>query len=148
MAFTDPTKSLSLMLGMLLGLAACDEKHDGFEGLLGEEAEDDEEDEAEELGDIPPDMGDGGLESCVAIGDARPCDDDAGMQFCDSQWIDGSQRVVWGECLHSFACMPGDEDECEFGGRRTCWLDDGVPYWPTCPWTPLLLRFDDGPIEL
>ncbi|MFO7563073.1 MAG: hypothetical protein R6X02_10560 [Enhygromyxa sp.] len=147
MASSEPTKPFPLVLSLLLGLAACDDKQDGYEDPLGEEV-DDEADEEAEFGASLPDMGDGGLESCVEIGDARPCEDDAGMQFCGWQWVDDRQQVVWGECLHSVECLPGDQSECEFGGSRTCALDDGVPYWPECPFTPLLLRFDDGPIEL
>jgi hypothetical protein len=70
------------------------------------------------------------------------------MQFCDWQSINASTQLLWGECLHAFACIPGEQTQCDFGDTLTCTIEEGVPYWPQCPFTPLVLSFDGAPIEL
>lgn len=78
------------------------------------------------------------------LGEMRECDGGEGTQFCDL--LEGGQG--WGECLVDFVCMPGDTKEC-IGDSVTCYLEEGVPTWPMCPFTPLVLSFEVGtPVEM
>jgi hypothetical protein len=79
------------------------------------------------------------------LGDVRECEEGEGTQFCDM--VEGS--MGWGECLANFECLPGDLLDCGLGGTVTCVLDEGVPMYPICPFTPLVLSFEVGqPIEM
>ncbi len=132
---------------LVLGLSACDlEKDAGPKDELGDDESDDESDETDGY-ESTADMGAPGPEQCGTVAADRPCDDGAGTQFCDWQQIDESWELIWGECLYSVVCMPGDQREC-IAGNVGCEIEDGVPYWPECPFTPLALSFDAGPIEL
>ncbi|MFV8756129.1 calcium-binding protein [Nannocystaceae bacterium ST9] len=82
-------------------------------------------------------------EDCTP-GETRECSEGEGTQFCDEL----ESGVGWGACLVDFECLPGDTELCPLGEVNTCTLIEGVPGWPECPWTPLVLSFDPGaPIE-
>jgi PAS domain-containing protein len=79
------------------------------------------------------------------LGEMRECDAGEGTQFCDEL----ETGLGWGECLVNFPCLPGDTRTCAFGETSICRLEEGVPEWSECPWTPLVLSFDVGrPIEM
>lgn len=126
------------LLGAFL-LASCDTGEASYPEMDEEEMGDDgEEPQPTPPRPIPPD-------DCDVLGDMRECDGGEGTQFCDEL----EAGLVWGECLVDFWCMPGDEQECGFGSIQTCVLEDGVPVWGTCPFTPLVLSFEvDQPIEM
>ena len=95
------------------------------------------------------DLGGVGPESCTTVNEARECDDGVGQQFCAEQTVDGVAELVWSECRSDWECMPGETSSCGGDERPvTCTLYAGEPYWPECPFTPLVLSFDAGPIEL
>jgi hypothetical protein len=79
------------------------------------------------------------------LGEVRECNEGEGTQFCDEL----ETGLGWGECLVDFECLPGDARACAFGEIVTCYLSEGVPIWPGCPFTPLVLSFEMGkPIEM
>jgi hypothetical protein len=79
------------------------------------------------------------------LGEVRECDGGEGTQFCDEL----ETGLGWGECLVDFQCLPGDTQTCVLGEIITCQLIEGVPEWPACPFTPLVLSFEVGkPIEM
>jgi hypothetical protein len=139
-----------LALVTLTFIVGCDDKEDSLDDELVDEGDTEgDETEGDELANIPPDVfGESEFEPCDTIAEARPCDDGAGTQFCDTQWVDDGHELVWGECLPMPVCTPGELRDCDIGTTQTCELEEGVPYWGECPFTPLLLSFDGGPIEL
>jgi hypothetical protein len=86
------------------------------------------------------------LEACTSVAASRPCGEADAMQFCD--WLTVADELVlaWGECLDP-VCMPGEQREC-LVDYATCRVEEGIPYWPECSFTPLVLRFEPGPVEL
>lgn len=147
-----PLTALFLLLPL-----ACDDKQDGVDEELANEGDDEGDADAEGDGDgdeaeepepdVPSNPSPPGPEQCDVVGEARECDD-AGTQFCDWHTIDSSSELVWSECSQEFACMPGEQQECGFAGTQHCEIEEGVPYWGDCPFTPLVLSFDGGPIEM
>lgn len=127
------------VVGVALLIAACDKESGGEDELsdadMGEMAE---------MGEAPLDVPID--DSCDLVGTSQPCADDTGTQFC---FTNAELDRVWGECLPSYECVPGEQRECSLGGSVTCQLDGvGVPYFNECPFTPLVLSFDAGPVEL
>jgi hypothetical protein len=134
------TLPLQAVLGIAIFAAGCDDEtvvmDEGAEGDTGEVPN-----------DIPMELG---PEPCdpLAVGEARDCEtSDAGVgtQFC---FRDYKLDEAWSECQPSYECLPGETREC-FAGDVECQLDaTGVPFYPDCPFTPLVLSFDAGPVEL
>ncbi|KIG16645.1 hemolysin-type calcium binding protein [Enhygromyxa salina] len=98
------------------------------------------------LSDVPIEPED---EPCADHGEAQSCETEAaaeGTQFCT---FDSDFSGHWGECLTSYECLPDEERDCGLAGTVRCQLDKaGVPYFPACPFTPLVLSFDAGPVAL
>lgn len=154
-------------------LAACDKGDDGDDGVAQPGATE-SAGETDSPGETEGPVGtagsgetdgagetDGEPAACDAAGASQACvtpDGEAGTQFCDD--------LVWGPCLTSLACMPGESRSCfgdcgegeDSGGLcgidEYCNLYGGVPDWNTnqddgdgCN-TPLVLSFDGRPAEL
>ena len=95
-------------------------------------------------------------QECDEPGSWSMCLDDKSVAFCD--WaIDG--KLYYGECIPEFAveCVPGEtkiiDDEWCGEMEVGCFLEHWIPKWEevSCPGpadTPLVLRFDDAPIEM
>ncbi|MEZ4427256.1 MAG: calcium-binding protein [Nannocystaceae bacterium] len=71
---------------------------------------------------------------------------DGGLQWC----YRSGQEHVWGRCVYAPECEPGETEECQLegGSNNHCTLERGVPTWTINCWTPLVLVFDDAPVEL
>lgn len=121
-----------------LGVTGCDKDELPPDDSFADD-DDDEMGSEGELLDVPAEV-----ESCESFGDARACSD-GGMQFCN--FTDGI-GLNWGECMLSYECIPKDPHDCGLGGTVYCQLVDGIPQLPECPFTPLALSFDGGPIQL
>jgi hypothetical protein len=88
---------------------------------------------------------------CREVSSSRECSE-GGTQFCDAI----ADEQVWGECLATVECTPGETREC-FPGDETfaglemsCVLNEGVPEWDYqfCE-TPLVLNFSTStPVEM
>jgi hypothetical protein len=62
----------------------------------------------------------------------------------------GEEGYVWGACLPTTGCKPGDGYACggPYGGSATCAIVDGEwRYPPSSCSTPLVLAFGDEPVE-
>lgn len=146
--------SILAALSLSLVATACDDDSptpdDGADDAMGDGDGDGDGDTTEgTLSDVPNEPV---SDPCDAIGASRECVEVPGTQFCDT--IAG--ETVWGECLTSLACTPGESVECfpgdeTFAGlNRPCVLVGGVPQWQedACN-TPLVLSFSAAaPIEM
>jgi len=122
----------------LFVLLGCDSGEISYPEEVADEEDGGEESQPAQPRPIPEEEG-------CELGDVRECDGGEGTQFCDM--IEGS--MGWSECLVDFACLPGDTATCSFGETINCLLDEGVPVWEVCPWTPLVLNFEvSQPIEM
>lgn len=130
MDYRNPIVTL-LLASLCLSVTACDERLVSL---------DDHEVQPEPTG-----------QACEVVAEAALCSDGSSA-FCG--WIEDAREFG--------PCIPDDELECEPGTSEPTYTDDicgqmykhcmvegGVPTWvsDTCD-TPLVLRFDDAPIEL
>ena len=88
-------------------------------------------------------------ELCDMDGSSRACE--GGTQYCDAHQVDGDTVLLWGGCVLSSECEPGQKADCGFEDMQiftSCILDEnGVPHWdPNGCATPLVLSFGD-PVE-
>jgi hypothetical protein len=92
-------------------------------------------------------------EACVERGSAGLCGDNS-VTFCDE--MSAEQDLQWGPCLDVFeiACKPGEVFEYCDNGTVECVSYGGVPVVEDLDcWdfpsgnTPLVLRFDDAPVQ-
>ena len=130
--------SLTIALLAGFGLAACDRTMDGPGGVTGR--------------------------SCELVAEVQACGaDDEGVAYCSP--MDDGPELEYGPCLapEQLECEPGDwkhvdgdtppaeegwDDPCA-GTDYSCEIVGGVPMWSVVECnTPLVLRFDAGPIEL
>lgn len=98
--------------------------------------------------------------SCELVGEAQSCGDSDTVAYCGM--MDSSTKLEYGPCLapEQLECEPGDfkhvagppsDDEFDpcSGTDYACELIGGVPMWQEVECnTPLVLRFDAGPVEL
>ncbi len=129
------------LLAALAFAPACDLDKD-----LGPSEELDAPDELDEPIEIGPLAAVPTIQPCDLPGQVRDCDDGA-VQFCDWQTVGDATELIWSECQVDVECMPGDQREC-LVDSVWCTLEEGVPYWPQCPFTPLVLSFAGGGVEL
>ncbi|PRP91113.1 hypothetical protein ENSA5_58500 [Enhygromyxa salina] len=138
---------LPLVLGLTVFSAACDSET----VVIDDGADDADLDDADmDDAEVPPDVPlEDEIQACETAGEARTCEtaeQAEGKQFCA---FDPELGNYWGECLTSYECLPGEQRDCELGDIISCQLDTaGVPYFPGCPFTPLVLSFDAGPVAL
>lgn len=117
-----------------------EEDSDGSEEDGSESGDDGEDDDAEPQEPAPDRQPQQAKEGSCDEPEAAwmcPIEGGWGMQYCDEQW---------GPCIAEPACELGDTQErtCGFGEVTTlhCFLDNGVPAWEECGFTPLVLTFD------
>jgi hypothetical protein len=103
--------------------------------------------------------------SCELVGEAQSCGEDDGVAYCGQ--MDSGSALEYGPCIapEELECEPGDfkhvaappsknQDEDDFGDPcsgtdYSCELIGGVPMWQIVECnTPLVLRFDQRPVEL
>ncbi len=125
------------LIASFVGFGCDSEAGNSEEEMVGDEDAHTRPSEAQ-----PP--SDAGL--CDQQGETRECMNGEGTMFC--VYGEAALEGHWGECLVDFTCMPGDvmTSECINGPADVlCELSpDGVPYWGSCPFTPLVLNFEPG----
>ena len=94
-------------------------------------------------------------EACAQVGAQASCGEDAFI-FCDA--MADAEDLQWGPCFTAaeMECTPGEVEACGVSGQFRCGLAGGMPTWvdEDCveesgeSGTPLVLRFDDAPIQL
>jgi hypothetical protein len=96
--------------------------------------------------------------ACEILNEAQTCGDDDTVAYCGV--MEGSATLEYGPCIaaEELECEPGDwktvggptsEDDLCGGTDYSCDVVGGVPMWQEVPCnTPLVLRFDDRPVEM
>lgn len=110
-----------------------------------DEPEEDEPEEDEPEEDEPEEDE---SNACDEIGAQQDCEE--GRQFCD----DFEGGLEWGPCLaeEDIWCEPGETSPCEVPdldiyGEDYCYLSEGVPQPDSDCNTPLVISFDNTPVE-
>ncbi|MBL4685334.1 MAG: calcium-binding protein [Nannocystaceae bacterium] len=167
----DPVRTFALLSAVSL-VAACDTKDEGMprdevadgvdddsDASASNEDQSEDPDQTEDPDTTTPDpTSEPEDNTCTLAGEAEACQGDfdgRGTRFCDT--IDDIQQ--WGECLEAVHCTPGesgdcglcgeDEENCDFAGWSwTCDLNNGVPEQGEGCNTPLVLSFDNAPVQM